>query len=88
MLRRLRAAPSPATPALTHSSFWLSVGNRARSGDRPAGSPSRREEGKMDGLWSPQMWGTPVGLGILVFLSGIGVGVLLWGVSKVSQKKE
>ncbi len=42
----------------------------------------------MDGLWSPQMWGTPVGLGILVFLSGIGVGVFLWGVSKVSPKKE
>jgi hypothetical protein len=42
----------------------------------------------MEGLWSPQLWGTPVGLGMLFFLSGIGTGVLLWGVSKVSRKKE
>lgn len=42
----------------------------------------------MDGLWSPQLWGTPVGLGIFLFLAGIGTGVLLWGVSKVSGTKE
>ena len=42
----------------------------------------------MDGLWSPHLWGTPVGLGIFLCLVGIGVGVLLWGVSKVSGKKE
>ena len=78
----------PETPALTHSSFWLSVGNRACGGDRPAGSPSRTEEGKMDGLWSPQMWGTPVGLGVFFLLLGIGAGAFLWGLSKVSPKKE
>jgi hypothetical protein len=42
----------------------------------------------MDGLLSPHLWGTPVGLGIFVFLVGIGTGVLLWGVSKVSGKKQ
>ena len=42
----------------------------------------------MDGLWSPMMWGTPVGLGIFIFLVEIGTGVLLWGISKVARKKE
>lgn len=42
----------------------------------------------MEGLWSPLMWGTPVGLGLFMFLMGIGIGVFLWGLSKVSGKKE
>jgi len=42
----------------------------------------------MDGLWSAHLWATPVGLGIFIFLMGIGVGVLLWGVSKVSGEKK
>ena len=82
---RHRAA---ATRALPHSNVWQSVGNRARSGERPAGSLRRREEGKMDGLWSPHLWGTPVGLGIFFFLMGIGIGVFFWGLSKVAGKKE
>lgn len=41
----------------------------------------------MEGLWSPMMWGTPVGLGIFTFLVGSGTGILLWGISKVSGKK-
>ncbi len=42
----------------------------------------------MDGLWSPNMWGTPVGLGIFLFLMGSGMGVFFWGLSKLSGKKE
>lgn len=42
----------------------------------------------MDGLWSPNMWGTPVGLGLFFFLLGIGMGVFFWGVGKLPQKKE
>ncbi len=42
----------------------------------------------MEGLWSPDMWGTPVGLGIFIFLMGSGMGVFFWGVSKISGKKE
>ena len=41
----------------------------------------------MDGLWSPQMWRTPVGLGIFIFLMGVGMGVFFWGVSKSSRKQ-
>jgi hypothetical protein len=60
----------------------------ARSGERPAGQRWRREMSKMDGLWSPNLWGSPVGLGILVFLVGIGLGVFFWGLSKLSGKKQ
>lgn len=42
----------------------------------------------MEGLWSPDMWGTPVGLGIFIFLMGSGMGVFFWGVSKLPRKKE
>lgn len=42
----------------------------------------------MEGLWSAAMWGTPVGLGMLFFLTGIGTGVFFWGLSKLSGKKE
>jgi hypothetical protein len=48
----------------------------------------RREEQTMEGLWSAQMWGTPVGLGIVTFLVGSGLGVFFWGVSKLPRKKE
>ena len=44
----------------------------------------RREEGKMDGLLSPALWSSPVGLGIFF----IGLGVLLWGVSKLAKGGE
>lgn len=52
------------------------------------GSFNRMEENKMEGLWSPAMWGTPVGLGIFLFLMGSGMGVFFWGVSKLPTKKE
>jgi hypothetical protein len=42
----------------------------------------------MDGLWSPNLWGTPVGVGIFVLFVGIGMGVFFWGVSKLPGKKE
>lgn len=42
----------------------------------------------MEGLWSPMMWGTPVGLGLFMFLMGAGLGVFFWGVSKIARKKE
>lgn len=41
----------------------------------------------MEGLWSPVMWGTPVGLGIFMFLMGSGTGILFWGMSTVLRKK-
>ncbi len=40
----------------------------------------------MEGLWSPDMWGSPVGLGLAFFLSGIGTGVFLWGLSTLQGK--
>ena len=42
----------------------------------------------MEGLWSPDMWGTPVGLAIFFLGMGIGMGVFFWGVSKLPRKKE
>ncbi len=81
-------APSRRDTGACYFSFWLSSDNGVRSGERPVGSVSRREIGKMDGLWSPNMWGSPVGLGILIFLTGIGTGVFLWGLSKVAGKKQ
>ena len=44
----------------------------------------------MEGLWSPNMWGTPVGLGIVDrdFLVTSGLGIFFWGVSKLPRKKE
>jgi hypothetical protein len=38
----------------------------------------------MDGLWSPALWGSPVGLGIFF----VGLGVLLWGVSNIIKGGE
>ncbi len=40
----------------------------------------------MDGLWSALMWGTPVGIGIFLFLLLVGLGVFFWGISKLSRK--
>lgn len=42
----------------------------------------------MNGLWSPEMWGTPVGIGLFIFLMGVGMGVFFWGASKISRKDE
>lgn len=42
----------------------------------------------MYGPWSPDMWGTPVGLGIFFFLMGSGMGLFFWGVSKLPRKKD
>ena len=42
----------------------------------------------MNGLWSAEMWGTPVGLGIFLILMGVGMGVFFWGLSKLSGQKE
>ena len=42
----------------------------------------------MEALWSPDMWGTPVGLGIFMFLLASGMGVFFWGVSKLTRKDE
>ena len=38
----------------------------------------------MNILFSPWMWGTPIGLG--VFFAGLGV--LLWGVSRIQKANE
>ncbi len=37
----------------------------------------------MEGLWSPMMWGTPVGLGLAALLVGTGTGIFFWGLSKL-----
>jgi hypothetical protein len=42
----------------------------------------------MDGLWSPDLWGTPVAMGIFTFLLATGMGVSFWGVSMLPRKKE
>ncbi len=42
----------------------------------------------MSGLWSSDMWGTPVGLGLFLFLLGTGMGVFFWGLSKISEKQD
>ena len=42
----------------------------------------------MEGLFSANMWGTPVGLGLLFSLVGTGMGVFFWGVSKLRGKKD
>ena len=42
----------------------------------------------MEALFSAQMWGTPVGLGIVTFLVFNGLGVFFWGVSKLPRKKD
>jgi hypothetical protein len=34
------------------------------------------------------MWGTPVGVGLFIFLMGIGLGVFFWGVSKLPGKRQ
>ena len=41
----------------------------------------------MQGLWSADMWGTPVGLGLFLLFLGVGMGVFFWGVSKLPTKK-
>ena len=41
----------------------------------------------MNGLWSADMWGTPVGLGLFLLCLGVGMGVFFWGVSKLPTKK-
>ena len=42
----------------------------------------------MEGLWSPDMWGSPIGIGIFIFLLLVGMGVFFWGASKLARKKE
>lgn len=37
----------------------------------------------MEFLLDPAAWGSPVGLGLLFFLAGVGAGVFFWGVSHV-----
>lgn len=31
-------------------------------------------------------WGSPLGLGSLFFLSGVGVGIFFWGVSHILRR--
>jgi hypothetical protein len=42
----------------------------------------------MEGLWSPLMWGTPVGLGLFIFFVAVGMGVFFWGLSRLSGRNE
>jgi hypothetical protein len=31
-------------------------------------------------------WGSPLGLGLLFFLSGAGVGIFFWGISHIVRR--
>lgn len=31
-------------------------------------------------------WGSPVGIGLFLFLMGCGLGVFFWGISRLPQK--
>ncbi len=42
----------------------------------------------MEDLLSPQMWGSPVGLGLLFLLAGVGTGVFFWGLGALTKKGE
>ncbi len=32
-------------------------------------------------------WGSPVGLGLFLFLQGVGVGVFFWGIAKLTESE-
>jgi choline-glycine betaine transporter len=32
-------------------------------------------------------WGSPLGIGLLFFLSGIGAGIFFWGLAQVNRFK-
>jgi len=38
----------------------------------------------MDVLYTGLSWGSPVGLSLFFFFSGIGAGVFFWGISHLS----
>ncbi len=39
----------------------------------------------MEALFSPDNWGSPVGLGLFFFLMSVGGGVLFWGISLLNE---
>lgn len=41
----------------------------------------------MDSIYPTLSWGSPLGIGLWFLCTGIGVGVFLWGLSCLQQKK-
>ncbi|MBU2115398.1 MAG: hypothetical protein KKE94_16675 [Gammaproteobacteria bacterium] len=41
----------------------------------------------MEVLYSVLSWGSPVGIALFFFFSGIGAGVFFWGVAQVNRYK-
>ena len=37
-------------------------------------------------LYSVLSWGSPVGIGLFLFLSAAGGGIFFWGISKLNDK--
>lgn len=42
----------------------------------------------MEVLYSVLSWGSPVGIALFFFFSGIGAGVFFWGVAQVNRYKQ
>lgn len=42
----------------------------------------------MDILFGAAAWGTPLGLGLFFFFSGIGAGMFFWGISRLAAGKK
>lgn len=37
-------------------------------------------------LYSVLSWGSPVGIGLFLFLGAAGAGIFFWGISKLNDK--
>lgn len=42
----------------------------------------------MEALLSSENWGSPVGIGLFVLFSCVGVGVLFWGISRLAESNK
>lgn len=42
----------------------------------------------MEALYAITHWGSPLGLGLFFFFSGIGAGVFFWGASHTNRNKK
>jgi len=54
-------------------------------------SSERYRKAVMEVLYHVLSWGSPLGLGLFIFLSAAGTGILFWGLShgaKIEQKKK
>jgi hypothetical protein len=42
----------------------------------------------MDVLYSVFSWGSPIGIGLLFFFTGIGTGIFFWGISHITKSEK